>query len=214
MILKNHDIAILVNVNVTGCTWDIFVSIDGQPYSLTIASTMTDNDDGTYTLVGASADMNANLVDFLLVETDSPSYDSLNPIKYEITISTDDISAIETMSSQMDGLVVNMDELVADMDAIEAKIIPGGGTVVWTYTTYGDSNYITPLDGVVIVMTTDYAGQDLLGEQVSGSDGVTRWLVNPGQTYYMWRRKSGGWIFDNPDIQIINSVAPFSAMSG
>jgi hypothetical protein len=201
MIFKNTQYDILFNAPTVGRNWDIYVSQDGAPYILSITSFIQDNNDNSYTLEASSNDMNANLLNFKIVENNSPLYYGDEAIKFEISIITDDPIIYDTANY--------LNEIEADINYLK-NILPGesAGTVVWVYTVYADTNYTTPLEGCLVKMTSDVDGLVDLKEEYSDVNGETKWLVSPGNTYYLWRQKNN-WKFTNPDIQVIPSVAPF-----
>lgn len=78
----------------------------------------------------------------------------------------------------------------------------GAGAISFAYTVY-QANGITPLDGVEVWVTTDFAGTNVIAGTLSTSAlGVVTFLLDAG-TYYFWRRKSG-WTFTNPDTEAVS----------
>ena len=90
MIFRNTAYDILFNTPSVGRTWDIYVSQEGASYSASgSTSSIIDNNDKSYTLQATANDLNANLINFKIVETNSPYYYTDGPIEIEIEVLTD-----------------------------------------------------------------------------------------------------------------------------
>lgn len=80
----------------------------------------------------------------------------------------------------------------------------GGGSIPFTYTVYSDAPQTLPLSGCKVWITTDEAGLNIVcPAKFSNLFGETTWTLDAG-TYYIWRSKVG-YIFDNPDTEIIEA---------
>lgn len=183
MILKGEEHSFSFNVGVDGRTWDIYVSKDGSSYTA-ITGTCEPLTMGGYVIHASADDMDADVVNFLVIENNNPFLETGNPLKYEAFITTDN------------PLIEN-----------------GDGTIVWRYIMYTDQSMTIPLEGCIIKMTRDRAGFYNLGEQTTDTLGETSWLVDAGVTYYLWRRMPG-YAFVNPDIITIDIEALSISSSG
>ena len=211
----------IFNAPTTGRTWDVYVSKDGGNYTLTTNSSASDFvGDGSYHFYASDTDMDANIINFKIIENNNPLYYD-EPMQYEINIVTDDPVTAESsdylinqLPLDVQGLQEDISALQSDMTDLLAMRFPGAadGTVVWTYTMYTDQDYNVPLENCLVKMTADADGIQDLKEQYSNSAGETRWLVVPGETYYLWRQKEH-WRFINPDVQEIGLFAPFNSSS-
>ena len=212
MIFRATEYNLIFNAPTSGRTWDVYVSKDGGNYALTITSSASDFvGDGSYHFYASASDMDANIINFKIVENNSVLYYD-EPMQYEINITTDD----PTTYAAMNYLNQLSTEIQTLHDEVQAIVFPGvtpsSSTVVWTYTIYTDQNYDIPLENCLVKMTEDIDGNVDLKEQYTNVAGETRWLVVPGTTYYLWRQKDN-WRFENPDVQTIGLIYPFASTS-
>jgi len=139
MIFQNTAYDILFNAPVITRTWDIYISQDGAPYNLSTTSSIIDNNDKSYTLAASAADMNANIVNFKIVETNTPYYYIDNPIELEISIVTD-----APITNDAADYLNEIEDDISTLKEILPGVVGGDNTVVWTYTMYTDSTYTIP----------------------------------------------------------------------
>lgn len=198
MIIKNENLDQMINLGIAGRTWVISVSKDGAVYYLSATSVMEEVADGNYVLHLSAEDMNGDLIIILIEETNDPSL-NFDIIRFEVTINTDIITE-ETAEY--------LNHIQEDIEELKHQMYPGGGTVLWEYQMYTDSTKTVPLEGVLIKLSLDRQFTQTF-EQTTDIYGVTKWFVNPGGTYYVWRQKEC-WKYKNPDVQQISLVAPFS----
>lgn len=81
-----------------------------------------------------------------------------------------------------------------------AGALPDVGEVAVTYTVY-DTNKTTPLSGVVVRVSTDALGVNIIRGKISDVFGQVRFNLDRG-TYYIWRYR-GDKEFSNPDIEVV-----------
>jgi hypothetical protein len=76
---------------------------------------------------------------------------------------------------------------------------PGAIPFTYTLTSSADSSPIVDAD---VWVTADAAGNTILANGRTDSDGEVTFYLDPG-TVYIWRQKPG-WNFDNPDLETID----------
>lgn len=192
MIFRSTRYDFTFNVGVASRTWDVYISKDGSEYELAEGTVAAISNDG-YVFSATIADMDANIISILIIENNEPLNTPDFPIKYEATVVTED------------PLTFNGAAYLNNLEYILTAIYNHMGGEVWTYTMYTDHTLSTPLNDCTIRMSLDAEGEIIIGEKLTGIDGKTRWLVNRGYTYYMWRSKPG-YGFSNPDVEVIDSV--------
>lgn len=96
--------------------------------------------------------------------------------------------------------------LIASIWTYATRTITGGtidglgpGTTAKTYTVY-ESDGVTPLEGVLVILSTTTDCTGTVWAQYSNSLGATYWRLNSGTTYYLWRFKADR-AFTNPDTE-------------
>jgi len=185
----------MFNVGIAGCTWDIYISKDGSNYEKALGEIVeTSDSDGGYVFCASADDMDANLLTFLAIETNNDP--AAEPLRYECQIVTED------------PLTYNGAAYLNNLETILTAIYNKLGGEIWTYTMY-EADKVTRLPGCTVRATLDSEGTVSIGEKVTDDLGQTRWLVDRGRTYYMWRSMTG-WEFENPDIEVIDSVGSLS----
>ena len=199
MIFRSTSYDFTFNVGIPDRTWSVYVSKDGGEYILA-EGIVTPITNSGYVFSATETDMDANIISVLVIENNDPTYDTTEAIRYEATIVTED------------PLTFNGAAYLNNLESILTAIYNRIGGEVWTYTMYSDSTLQHPLEGCLVRMTLDSAGTVVIGEKTTDSLGKTQWLVNRGASYYMWRSKLG-YAFNNPDIEIIDSVGNLSIFS-
>jgi hypothetical protein len=77
----------------------------------------------------------------------------------------------------------------------------GGGTIPWKYTVT-DADTGTPINGVLVWVTTDAAGTNLIASGTTNSSGEVTFNLDTAATIYVWR-SCAGYNFTNPDIEAV-----------
>lgn len=87
--------------------------------------------------------------------------------------------------------------------------------------TYTITNSVTtnPIDGVITTISTDLAGSNIIWRGVSDSFGVTRDTINGQVPYldvgtYYFRNRRTGFVFSNPDTEIITVIDNIGEVTG
>jgi hypothetical protein len=86
-----------------------------------------------------------------------------------------------------DATLAKQDEILATLASVDS--VPGPGATQWTATleTAGQ-----PIADAAVWITTDAAGSNVVAGTLRTNDqGKVTFLLDAGQTYYMWARKSG-----------------------
>lgn len=84
--------------------------------------------------------------------------------------------------------------------ALVASGLIGGGGIAFTYTVYR-ANSVVPIGQVIVWVTTDAAGQNVVASGITNDFGQVTFYLNAGP-YYFWRRKAGV-NFTNPDMEVV-----------
>jgi len=77
----------------------------------------------------------------------------------------------------------------------------GAGAIPFTYTLTSDVD-ATPIGDADVWVTTDTNGNNVIASGKTDQNGEVTFYLDAG-TVYVWRQKSG-WIFDNPDTEVVS----------
>lgn len=77
----------------------------------------------------------------------------------------------------------------------------GTGSVAYTYTMYQDVAETIPLPGVLVQVSTDIAGVNIIASATTNAFGQVTFYLDPG-IYYFWSSLAG-WSFTNPDTETV-----------